>query len=146
MIITIVPWVLAVVTACCFGLLAVEAGRIWELWAIAGGVFALVTSTFIFGLCQAVAIPFSDHELMILHLKWTLVCGVVVGALGWLLTLGLHRQHLVLWKKFTADSALTSTTPTSPQATPVSQTTKPSPAKPDAARPASPTAKPDATK
>ncbi len=136
MIITIVPWVLAMVTACWFGLMAVKARRNWKLWTVAGGVFALVTSTFIFGLCQAVAIPFSNHDLAVLHAKWTVVSVVVIGALGWLLTCGLHRQHLILWAKFYSASAASAPNPASVQSPPAAQEGK-SP-KPGGPRPPGP--------
>ncbi len=97
--ITFTPWGLGLLTACWFGFMAFQAGRNWAVWGLVGGIFGLVISTYIFGLCHAVAIPFSDHHLAVLHIKWTVVSLVVVGALGWLFTLGLHRQHISIWKR-----------------------------------------------
>ncbi len=95
MSITTIPWVLAGVNAVWFGLMARRAQGNWVLWALGGGVFALVTSTIIFGLGQASCIPFSDHERAVLHTQWTLLSIVVTAALGWLFTWGLHRHRIL---------------------------------------------------
>ena len=99
-----IPWLLALLTALWFGLMAWQAGRSWILWAVSGAVFGLVTATLILGLARAMTIPFSDHERSAGQTEWTVAVIIVVALLGWLLTLGLHRHHLALWK-------LTSSTP-----------------------------------
>lgn len=93
MSITSTPWILALITAIWFALMARRAQGNWVLWAIGGGLFALVTSTIIFGLGDAGSIPFSDHDRVVFHLKWTAISVVVIGVLGWLFTWGLHRHH-----------------------------------------------------
>ncbi len=134
MSITFIPWALGALTACWFGFMAFQAGRTWGVWALVGGIFGLVTSTYIFGLCHAVAIPFSDHARTVLHLKWTVVSVIVVGALGWLFTMGLHRQHLALWKTFGNTS-----TPTAERTAPAApQPAKQPPLKPESAKPPPP--------
>ncbi len=87
-----IPWLLAVATAIWFGFTAHRAERNSVLWSLGGGLFALVISTIVLGLGNAAAMPFSDHERSSLHLRWTGEAVVLIGILGWLFTLGLHRQ------------------------------------------------------
>ena len=89
-----VPWLLAVITAIWFGFAARHGERNSVLWSLGGGLFALVASTIVFGLGHAGAMPFSDQERARLQLRWTIESVVLIGILGWLLTLGLHRQVL----------------------------------------------------
>jgi MFS-type transporter involved in bile tolerance (Atg22 family) len=65
----------------------------WILWAVGGGIFALVTTTIIMGLTQAAFIPFSSHEAAVFRVRAILVSIVVILVLGWLITKGLHRKH-----------------------------------------------------
>lgn len=92
-----VPWLLAVGTAVWFGFAAKRAERNSALWSLAGGLFALVVSTIVFGLGHAAAMPFSDQARARLHLQWTAEAVVLIGLLGWLFTLGLHRQGWRFW-------------------------------------------------
>jgi len=106
---TVVPWLLAVVTAIWFGFVGHRAERNFVLWSLGGGLFALVASTIVLGLGYAAAMPFSDQERTKLHLRWTGEAVVLIGILGWLFTFGLHRQGL----RF-ADHAKPSATTTQP--------------------------------
>jgi len=94
--VSIVPWALAAATALWFGWMAGRSGRNWILWALGGGLFALVTATIIFGVGHASAIPFSDRERARLQDDWTLLSIAVIGVLGWLFTMPFHR-HLFRW-------------------------------------------------
>src|SRR5438105_15931795 len=100
-----VPWVLAILTAAWFGWLAGRTGRNWILWVVGGATFGLVTSTLIFGLCQAASIPFSDHEMAMDRLEWAVVAVLVIRLGGWALTSSLHRHHLAIWRRFRAAPA-----------------------------------------
>ena len=91
---------LAILTAGWFGWLACRAERNWILWVVGGAAFGLVTSTLIFGLCQAASIPFSDHQRATDRLEWTIAAVVVILIGGWGLTSGLHRHHLAIWRLF----------------------------------------------
>jgi len=87
-----IAWALAGATAVWFALLAVRSGKNWALWGLAGGCFALVSSTCIFGLGHAAAIPFSDRERAALHVEWTLVAVAVILLVGGLLTWNIRRK------------------------------------------------------
>ncbi|HEV2208307.1 MAG TPA: hypothetical protein VG167_05990 [Verrucomicrobiae bacterium] len=87
-----IPWILTAITAIWFGAMARRAERNWVLWGLGGGFFALVTSTIIFGLGHAASIPFSQRDVAGMHFKWAAISVVVIGVLGWLFTLGLHRR------------------------------------------------------
>ncbi|RPJ36141.1 MAG: hypothetical protein EHM35_08705 [Planctomycetaceae bacterium] len=93
MSITTAPWLLAAITGIWFGLLAWRAGRNWFPWALTGALFALMTTTFVFGLGQATAIPFSDGEKTADQLEWTLIAVALIAVLGSLFTLGLWRRR-----------------------------------------------------
>ena len=86
MSINVTPWVLACGAAIWFGLLAVKAGKSWVLWALAGGLFGLVSSTCVLGLGQATGIPFSDSERTALEIRWTLAAVAIVAVVGGLFT------------------------------------------------------------
>jgi hypothetical protein len=89
--IMIVPWVLGLVTAIWFGLQARRSGRGVVIWSLAGGLFGLITSTFIFGLGHGACIPFSDGDGKRFYMEWTGIAIVVIAVFGWLFTLGLAR-------------------------------------------------------
>jgi hypothetical protein len=93
-----VPWLIATATAAWFGLMARSAGRAWSLWTLGGGAFGLVTATIVWGVNESATIPFTEQQKQLMQLKWTLISVLLVGAIGWLLTLGLHRQHQTLWR------------------------------------------------
>jgi hypothetical protein len=102
----IAPWILAAATALWFGLMARRAARAWTLWGLGGGVFGLVTATIVWGVGESASIPFSEHDLELFHIKWTIIAVILIGVLGWLLTLGLHQQHLAIWRAFSKDEQL----------------------------------------
>ena len=133
--ITTIPWLLAFVAAAWFGLMARGAGRNWVLWGLGGALFALVTSTIVFGLGSASCIPFSDHDRSVFHLQWTVISVVLIAAGGWLLTMSLHRHHLLLLRRLgSPTSAAAGPTLAAAQArpeTPAAGSSKP-PAKPGA--------------
>ena len=137
MSLTTIPWVIGILTALWFGLMARWAERNWVSWGLGGGVFALVTSTIVFGLGHASSIAFSEHERSALQVKWTVISFLLVGIVGWLLTLGLHRQHLLLLRLFGIESGQLNPTPASagepqPKMNPLPKTTQEAtpPAKP----------------
>ena len=88
-----IPWLFGLLTAGWFGLMAQRVERNWVLWALAGGFFGLVTTTFVFGLGHAAAIPFSDHRKGVLHIEWTVLAGVLIAVFGGLFTIGLRRKN-----------------------------------------------------
>ncbi len=93
-----VPWLLALATALWFALMARKAGRSWFGWALGGGLFALVTATLTLGLAQAAFIPISTEAYISWRAKSIGAAILLIVCLGWLFTLGLHRQHLVIWR------------------------------------------------
>jgi hypothetical protein len=113
MSLTTIPWIVAVITALWFGFMARQAERNWVLWGLGGGLFGLVTSTIVFGLGHASSIPFSEHERSALQAEWTVISVLLVAVVGWLLTLSLHRQHLLLWSLFRPSSPQSNPTPAS---------------------------------
>lgn len=108
-----IPWILAVLTALGFGWMAWRAEKNWVLWVLGGGLFALVTSTIIFGLGHASTTPFSEQERSALQLEWTIISAVLILVTGWLLTLSLHRQHLLIWRLFVPETAAITAKPAS---------------------------------
>ena len=86
MSINAVPWLLACVAAVWFGFLAVRSGKSWLLWALAGGLFGLVSSTCVIGLGQATGLPFSDHERSTLLTEWTVSAVAIILLVGGLFT------------------------------------------------------------
>lgn len=83
--ITIVPWFIAAFGAACFGALARYFGRNWVPWALSGGFAALITTTIIWGIGSAADIPFSDHDRLVFHLRWTAeALAAVVVVLLWM--------------------------------------------------------------
>jgi hypothetical protein len=94
-----VPWLLTAATAIWFGVMARRAERAWALWALGGAAFGLVTATLAVGLGESMSIPFTQAERHKLHLEWTVLAAVLIGGLGWPITLGLQFQHRALSKK-----------------------------------------------
>lgn len=86
------PWLFAVLTAAWFGWMANRAGRNWALWAVGGAIFGLVVSTLMIGVGSALSIPYSHDQTATDHLKWMAVAAILILAVGWLLTAGLHRH------------------------------------------------------
>jgi hypothetical protein len=87
------PWLLAFAGAVCFGFLAWRAGRNWISWGLTGGLFALVTTTFVFGLGSASCIPFSDRDWAAYQTTWALLSVGIIAVLGALFTVGLWRRR-----------------------------------------------------
>jgi len=98
--------------------MAWRAERNWVQWVLGGGLFALVTSTIIFGLGHASTTPFSERERSALQLEWTIISVVLILVIGWLLTLSLHRQHLLIWKLFVPETTAMTPKPVSGSETP----------------------------
>lgn len=92
MSINVVPWLMACVGAAWFGWMALRTNRNWIASAITGGLFALITSTFVFGLGQATSIPFSDHEQASQRLLWTLISAGIMAVVGSIFTFWLWRK------------------------------------------------------
>ena len=124
MSLTTVPWIIAIITSLWFGFMALRAERNWVLWGLGGGLFALVTSTIVFGLGHASSTPFSEHERSSLQVQWSVISILLVGIIGWLLTLGLHRQHLLLGRLFRVDSGPSSAGEPQPKANPPAKATQ----------------------
>jgi len=93
-IIGMIPWPVAAATAAWFGFMAHKAGKNWVVWAIGGGVLALVVTTTVVGLAQATFIPYYTGEIVTLRLKVAGLAVLLVFCLGWLFTGTLH-QHIV---------------------------------------------------
>jgi hypothetical protein len=91
-----IPWLMAALTAVWFGWLAKTAGRNSTLWAVGGAAFALVVSTIVIGLGQAVSIPYSDSQRTADHVKWIASAVGLIAVLGWFLTSGIHRKNMAL--------------------------------------------------
>jgi hypothetical protein len=90
------PWLFAVLTAAWFGWMANRSCRAWVLWAVGGAAFGLVASTLVIGLGRAASIPYSEQQARVNGLEWTCAAALLILAVGWLLTAGLHRHRMVL--------------------------------------------------
>ena len=109
-----VPWLIAAATAFWFGLMARSAGRAWPLWTLGGAAFGLVTATIVWGVNDSAATPITEHQKQVMHVKWTVIAILLVGVVGWLLTLGMHGQHKVLWSAFSPRPEERPAPPTTP--------------------------------
>jgi hypothetical protein len=105
LIVGIIPWPVAFVTAGWFAVMALKARKNAALWAIGGGVLGLIVSTIILGLAQAVFIPMADNEVTPYRIKMAFVAILVVFVLGWLFAGSIHPHFLALWKRRTEPSA-----------------------------------------
>ncbi len=86
-----IAWLFAALTAIWFGFLAHRAERNAVLWAVGGGLFALVTTLFVIGIGQAAFIPYSNQEASVFRVR---EIGISIGLIvifGFLFTLGLYR-------------------------------------------------------
>jgi hypothetical protein len=97
-IIGMIPWPITAATAAWFGLMAYKAGKNCVVWAIGGGVLALVVTTILMGLAQATFLPFDSEEVPTFRLEMAGVAVVVVFCLGWLFTGTLHQHLRERWK------------------------------------------------
>ena len=89
------PWLFAILTGVWFGFMAARAGRSRALWAVGGAAFGLVASALVIGLGRAGSIPFSDNEAAMDRVRWIVEAAALIFVIGWLLTAGLHRHHLL---------------------------------------------------
>jgi len=94
----LVPWVLAIGAAAWFGFSAHKAGRSPVSWGLGGAVFGLLTTTFVFGLGQAMLIPYSDHQRHLATIRWTVIAVFLIALLGWVLTASLRPNGLRFWR------------------------------------------------
>lgn len=92
--VNVVPWVLACAGAVWFGLLAFRTGRNWVGAAFTGGLFALVVTTFVFGLGSAMSTPFSDSQRAANHLVWTVISVFLVAVVAGAFQLSFWRHPL----------------------------------------------------
>jgi hypothetical protein len=100
-IIGMIPWPIAAATAAWFGLMAHKAGKNSVVWAIGGGVLAMVVATIVVGLAQATFIPYDTEEITTFRLKVAALALVLVFCLGWLFTGTLHEHIRELLKRGT---------------------------------------------
>lgn len=98
-IIGAIPWPVAVATAVWFGVMAYKARKNAVLWAIGGGLLALVVTTVVMGLGQAAFIPFTSAQETMFRLKIAAFAVFIVFCLGWLFTGSLHPHLLAPWKR-----------------------------------------------
>ncbi len=90
------PWLFCAAAALAFGLMARRFARPWFPWAFLAGVSSLILTTLILGLAEAAFIPIS-RQAQIEFSIMTISAAVLLNAcLGWLVTTGIHRQHVVL--------------------------------------------------
>jgi len=94
-----IPWPVAAATAAWFGFMAYRAGKNCVVWAIGGGVLALVVATIVVGLGQATFIPYYTDEIATFRLEVAGVAILLVLCLGWLFTGTLHRHIRELLKR-----------------------------------------------
>src|ERR1035437_4524562 len=104
-IIGMIPWPVAAATAAWFGLMAYKAGKNCVVWAIGGGLMALVATTVVVGLAQATFIPYYTGEIAMLRLKVAVAALLLVFCLGWLFTGTLHQHIRELLKRGTEEAA-----------------------------------------
>ncbi len=90
---TITPWVIAVLAGLWLGFRARQNQRLWPLWSVGGGLFALVLATIVFGLRQATCIPVSDHARAMCHLEASVAAVLLTAGVGWLFTLSLSSDE-----------------------------------------------------
>jgi hypothetical protein len=98
-IIGAVPWPVAAATAIWFGVMAYKAGKNASLWAIGGGMLALIITTLVMGLGQAAFIPFTSEQESMFRIKIAALAIFIVFCLGWLFTGSIHPHLLAPWKR-----------------------------------------------
>ena len=86
-------------------MMAYKARKNCVVWAIGGGVLALVVTTLVVGLAQATFIPYYTEEIGTLRLKVAGLAVVLVFCLGWLFTGTLHAHIRELLKRGTEPEA-----------------------------------------
>ena len=98
-IVGIIPWPVAVVTAIWFAIMALKAHKNATLWAIGGGALGLIVTTLILGLAQAMFIPMSDAEVLPFRIKISFLAIVIVAGMGWLFAGSLHPNVFMPWRR-----------------------------------------------
>jgi hypothetical protein len=98
-IIGVIPWPVTAATAAWFGFMAYKAGKNCVVWAIGGGVLALVVTTLVMGLGQATFIPYDSEQVPTFRLEAAVVAILLVFCLGWLFTGSLHQHLRESWKQ-----------------------------------------------
>jgi hypothetical protein len=99
-IIGAIPWPVAAAAAVWFGVMAYKAQKNCVLWAIGGGLMALVLTTLVLGLGQAAFIPYTSEEQALFRMKLAGLALLIVLCVGWWFTGSLHPQLLAPWKQF----------------------------------------------
>src|SRR5215472_12640900 len=97
MTINIAPWIFAALTAVAFAVLASRANRNRVLWAIGGGLFALVVTTVVFGLYRATLIPISSATTVHVRIRAMLLSFLLILVFGWIFTNNLHGHLGNAW-------------------------------------------------
>jgi len=97
MTVNIAPWFFAAATAVCFGVLAHRSQRNRILWAIGGGLFALVVTTIVFGVSRASLIALSHETTVHARIRAILISFLMVLVFGWIFTNNLHGHLSNLW-------------------------------------------------
>jgi hypothetical protein len=98
-IVGVIPWPVAIITAIWFAVMAVKARKNAALWAIGGGALGLIVTTIILGLGQSMFIPMSDAEIIPFRIKMSLLAIVVVAGMGWLFAGSLHPHVFTPWRR-----------------------------------------------
>src|SRR5258707_13728807 len=112
------PWLFAGLTAGWFGWMASRAGRSWALWAVGGAAFGLVASTVVIGLGKAGSIPYSEQQGSLDRFKWIAAAFLLIGAVGWLLTAGLHRHRRRAQQQAQSEAAASASQESKPSVAP----------------------------
>jgi hypothetical protein len=73
-----IQWLLAIGMGIWFGFLAYKAKRTWPLWAFGGALFSLVVATIVLGLCNAVSIPMSHSDSIMIGIKSDVLAFIAV--------------------------------------------------------------------
>src|SRR5213078_4122516 len=92
------PWIFALLTALAFAFIAWRTRQGPLFWGLAGAIHGLVTSTIILGLGDAAHISLSRESAQAFLMKELFLTTVAIVLLGWVFTLALHRNHLLIWR------------------------------------------------
>ena len=92
----ILPWSLSASTAFCFGVIARRSGRNALSWAALGGTGSLVFTTTALGALEASFLQTSEEAYSAFCSEVVLLAILLNLLPGWVVTAGMHRQHLAL--------------------------------------------------
>ena len=95
-----IPWPVAAAAAIWFGVMAYKAGKNSVLWAIGGGLMALVLTTLVLGLGQAAFIPYTSEDQALFRMKLAGLTLLIVICVGWWFTGSLHPRLLAPWRHY----------------------------------------------